>query len=39
MSRRSWPAPLSAEAFHGLVGDIVRAVEPHSEADPGGIDR
>jgi hypothetical protein len=28
-----WPAPLSPEAFHGPVGDLVRAIEPHSEAD------
>src|SRR5438876_93302 len=27
------PPPV-AEAFYGLAGDIVRAIEPHSEADP-----
>lgn len=32
-----WPAPLAEEAFHGLVGDIVRAVEPYSEADPAAL--
>ena len=30
----SWPAPLAASAFHGVFGDIVRSVEPHTEADP-----
>ena len=29
-----WPAPLPAAAFHGIAGQIVRMVEPHSEADP-----
>jgi hypothetical protein len=28
-----WPE-LAQEAFYGLPGDIVRAIEPHSEADP-----
>ena len=28
-----WPAPLDEAAFYGLAGDIVRAIEPHSEAD------
>lgn len=29
-----WPSPPAQEAFHGLAGDIVRTIEPHSEADP-----
>jgi hypothetical protein len=29
----SWPT-LAEETFHGLAGDVVRAIEPHSEADP-----
>ena len=29
----SWPE-LADEAFHGLAGEIVREMEPHSEADP-----
>ncbi len=29
--------PLGEEAFHGLAGEIVRAIEPHSEADPAAI--
>jgi hypothetical protein len=28
-----WPDPPGDEAFHGLAGDIVRAIEPISEAD------
>jgi hypothetical protein len=33
-SRDAWPEPPSPEAYHGLVGDIVAAIAPHSEADP-----
>jgi hypothetical protein len=29
-----WPAPPRAAAFGGLAGDIVAAIEPHSESDP-----
>jgi hypothetical protein len=29
-----WPTPPIADAFYGLAGDIVRVIEPHSEADP-----
>jgi len=32
-TERPWPEPLASEALHGLPGDFVRAVEPHSEAD------
>lgn len=32
--RGDWPDPPADEAFQGLAGDIVRAIEPHSEADP-----
>lgn len=28
---------LDDAAFHGLAGDFVREIEPHSEADPAGI--
>jgi hypothetical protein len=31
---RAWPDPPAPEAYHGLAGDIVRAIEPHTEADP-----
>lgn len=32
-----WPEPLAEAALHGLAGDIVCAVEPHTEADPAAI--
>lgn len=32
-----WPDPPAAEAYYGLGGDIVQAIEPHSEADPVAI--
>ncbi len=33
----SWPAPLDNAALHGIAGEIVRAIEPHTEADPVAI--
>jgi Protein of unknown function (DUF3987) len=32
-----FPEPLSDVAFHGLAGDIVRRIEPHTEADPAAL--
>ncbi len=32
-----WPAPPDAAVYHGPLGEIVRAVAPHTEADPVGI--
>jgi hypothetical protein len=32
-----WPEQPGDEAFHGLAGDIVRAIEPVSEADPAAL--
>ena len=29
----SWPEPLSPEGFYGVAGKIIRAIEPHTEAD------
>lgn len=29
-----WPKPMGPAAYHGLIGDIVRVIEPHTEADP-----
>jgi len=34
---KSWPDPMSEEAYYGLAGDIVRAIEPHTEADPAAL--
>jgi hypothetical protein len=30
----AWPEPPAPEAYHGLTGEIVRALEPQTEADP-----
>lgn len=30
----SWPEPISEFAFYGIAGKIVKAIEPHTEADP-----
>jgi hypothetical protein len=32
-ARPPWPT-LEPEAYHGIAGDIVHAISPHSEADP-----
>ena len=29
-----WPNPIDEAAYYGLAGEIVRLIEPHSEADP-----
>ena len=33
----SWPEPLAEEAFHGLAGEVVRAIEPHTEGDSAAL--
>lgn len=32
-----WPEPPAEAAYHGLAGEIVRALDPHTEADPVGV--
>ena len=32
-AEKPWPW-IDGEAYHGLVGDIIETIEPHSEADP-----
>jgi hypothetical protein len=32
-----WPDPLDRQAFYGLAGEIVSAIEPHTEADPAAL--
>jgi hypothetical protein len=32
-AERSWPT-MHRDAFYGLAGEVVRTIEPHSEADP-----
>ncbi len=34
---RNWPDPPADEVYHGLAGDIIRTLEPASEADPVGL--
>lgn len=36
-SETPWPDALAPEAFHGMAGDLVRAIEPSSEADPAAL--
>jgi hypothetical protein len=35
--REDYPKPLAQEAFYGLAGEIVRRIEPHTEADPAAL--
>jgi hypothetical protein len=35
--RSNWPEALRPEAFHGVAGELVRMIEPHSEADPAAL--
>lgn len=32
-----WPAPLSDAAYHGVAGDVVRVIEPETQADPAAV--
>jgi hypothetical protein len=32
-----WPRPLGEAAYYGLAGEVVRAIEPHTESDPAAI--
>ena len=33
----NWPAPLGEAAYHGVFGEIVRALAPETEADPAAV--
>ncbi len=33
----AWPEQLHDDALHGVSGDLVRAIGPHSEADPAAL--
>lgn len=37
MTQSGWPEPLDNQAFHGLAGEIVCVIEPHTEADPAAL--
>ena len=32
----NWPT-MAEEAYHGLAGEVVRTIEPHTESDPAGL--
>ena len=32
-----WPKPMAEAAYHGLTGQVVRTIEPHTEADPAAL--
>ncbi len=34
---QGWPQRLEKEAYYGVAGEIVRAIEPHTEADPAAL--
>ena len=33
----TWPAPIQPAGYYGIAGEIVRAIEPHTESDPNGL--
>jgi hypothetical protein len=35
--RQTWPKELENDALHGLAGDVVRVIGPHTESDPAAI--
>ena len=37
LSMPDWPAPPRPEVYHGVLGEYVRKLEPHTEADPMAI--
>jgi len=37
ITKENRPAPLHEAAYHGIVGDFVRTIEPHTESDPVAI--
>ena len=34
---KEWPEPMSEQARHGIVGDVVRIIEPTTEADSAAV--
>jgi hypothetical protein len=32
-----WPAALGPDAFHGIAGEIIRKIEPHTESDQAAL--
>jgi hypothetical protein len=33
----TWPEPIHEDGFHGIAGELVRRIEPHTEADPAAL--
>lgn len=33
----TWPSPLRGPAYHGVIGELVQAIDPHTEADPAAV--
>jgi hypothetical protein len=33
MTSKRWPKPLAEQAYHGVLGDMVKTIEPETEAD------
>jgi hypothetical protein len=34
---QEWPKPLGEDAYYGVAGELVRAIEPETEADPAAL--
>jgi hypothetical protein len=32
-----WPEPIQPEGFHGIAGELIKLLEPHTEADPAAL--
>jgi hypothetical protein len=32
-----WPDPIASDGLRGLAGDVVRTIDPHTEADPASV--
>jgi hypothetical protein len=37
LSQPEWPESLNPAALYGLAGDVVRAIDPHTESDPAAV--
>jgi len=35
--KKKWPQDIEQEAFHGLAGEVVNTILPHTEADPAAL--
>jgi hypothetical protein len=33
----AWPSPLGEDAYHGVTGELVRLIEPHTEGDSAAL--